>query len=94
MSGPTPVMPPAQMGMPAAMVAHPPVTGSDDGGSMHTAPMPLSDGCAHEDGMQPHSTVSSDAAKSSLLKGGEHKVGCDLPGLWRNPLHAPPLLCS
>ena len=74
------MMPQAQMGMPAAMTAHPPVAGSDDGGSMHTAPMPLSDGCTHEDGIQPHSTVSSDAGKSSMLKGGEHKVCRDL--LW------------
>lgn len=74
-NGQSPMMPPVQMDMPA-MVAHPPVTGSDDGGSMHTAPMPLSDGCTNDDGMQPHSTVSSDAGKSSLLKGGEHKV-CD-----------------
>jgi hypothetical protein len=69
----SPMMSPVHMGMPA-MVSQPPGTVSDDGGSMHTAPMPLSDGCTNDDATQPHSTVSSDAGKSSLNKGAEHKV--------------------
>jgi hypothetical protein len=73
--GHPPMMPPVQMG-PAGMVApgHTPGTGSDDGGSMHTAPLQLSEGGTNDDGLQPHSTVSSDAGKSGLVKGGDHKV--------------------
>lgn len=74
---PAMMMPPLQMGLPA-LVAQPAVTGSDDGGSMHTVPIQLSDGCTPEDGLQPHSTVSSDAGKFSLLKGVENKVLCHL----------------
>lgn len=41
---------------------------------MHTTPKPLSEGCTNGESMQPNSTVSSDAGKSSALKAGEHKV--------------------